>query len=71
MDFFQKLALEKTKETPIRIWFYTLVEFSGGDAKILRSFSQPAKDSFAKFGKKSREKKIIIEDPMGKEDLFG
>jgi hypothetical protein len=29
----------------LRIWYNTLLEYSGGEVKILRSYSVPAKDS--------------------------
>ena len=71
MDYFQKLALNKTKETPIRMWFFTLVEFKGTETKIIKSFTKPAKDSLAKMGKKAGKKTIKIEEPEESVGLFG
>lgn len=70
MDFFQKLALEKLKEKPILIWHTILVKYEGDKTTIVKSFSTPAKDSVGKFSKKTREKKIVIEEPNEPEELF-
>jgi len=70
MDYFQKLALKKTVEKPIKIWFFTLVEFSGNETKIIKSFTKPAKDSLAKMGKKKNKDVIKIEEPEKEESLF-
>jgi len=70
MDYFQKLALKKTVEKPIQLWFFTLVEFSGSNVKIIKSFTKPAKDSLAKMGTKKQKKTIKIEEPDEPGGLF-
>lgn len=66
-------------ETPVKpiqgiIWINMLVEFdTNGHAKILQSFSNPAKDSTIKRlkkVKKIKKEKIKISEEVKQKDLF-
>jgi hypothetical protein len=56
-----------------KIWVTLLIEFDiAGNAKILRSFSKPAKESSIKFLKKEKKKQtpIKINTESKEESLF-
>ena len=54
----------------MRMWVMTEVEYDEyGNAKILRSFSKPSKDSPVKQGAKVKSKKMELKEGKS-EDLF-
>ncbi len=76
MGVFNELSKQKPTITKGKIWLTMLIEYDTlGNAKILRSFSKPAKESSIKFLKKDKKKeekkKFIINEEVEKEDLFG
>tara|TARA_Y100000034_G_C6843595_1_gene381945 strand:+ start:879 stop:1178 length:300 start_codon:yes stop_codon:yes gene_type:complete len=50
---------ESPNQQVLRMWFNVLIEYKDGEARIIKSFSSPAKDSQVLKWKKSPTKKKV------------